>query len=67
MAGKFTNLSRRAITQVTVSKLVDAYGNTPSSAIKINVSAWLAKLTQMAASDIFDPKTQKLSKQRFGK
>ena len=59
MAGKYAIPSRRAMTQVAVSKLVDIYGNIPSYAIKVKVSTWFAELTQMAASDFFDPKTHK--------
>jgi hypothetical protein len=59
IAGNFSIAARKAITQVTVSKLIDIYGNCPSTAIKTKVSSWLADLMKMSTSDFFDCKTHK--------
>jgi hypothetical protein len=56
-AGMFTIKARRAITQVTVSKLIDYYGYNVSSAVKEKVSSWLADITNMKTSDFFYKKT----------
>lgn len=51
--------ARRAVVQVTVSKLIDTYGYTISTPIKQRVASWLAELTKLAATDYFDTKTHK--------
>lgn len=53
----FSVNARRSITQVSVSKLIDVYGYSITSAVKEKVSSWLAELTQMKTSDYFDIKT----------
>jgi hypothetical protein len=58
-AGTYSISGRRAITQVSVSKLIDVYGHNMSNAVKEKVSSWLADITKMNSSDYFDPKTHR--------
>lgn len=57
--GNYTISDRRAVTQVTVSKLVDTYDHYVSSSIKQKIAGWLSQLTGMQATDFFDPLTHK--------
>lgn len=53
----YTNQGRRAVTQVTVSKLIDSYDHYVSTALKQKVAGWPAELTGMKDTDFFDPVT----------
>lgn len=57
--GNYTINDRRAVTQVTVSKLVDTYDHYVRSSVKQKLAGWLAELTGMQATDFFDPITHK--------
>lgn len=57
--GNYSILARRVITQVSAAKMVEVYGNYPSTAMKLEVSCFLAKLTGLAAADFFDAKSHK--------
>ncbi len=57
--GKFSVAARQAVTQVTVSKLVDTYGSFPTTTTKVKIATYLAELSQLNASDYFDQKTHK--------
>ncbi len=59
LSGDYSIAARQAVTQVTVSKIVDVFGHLPSTAIKTKIACYLADLTRMNASDFFDPKTHK--------
>ena len=58
-SGKYSVAARPAITQVTVSKMIDVFGHSISTAWKTKVSDWLANLTNLLTTDYFDPKTHK--------
>lgn len=57
--GNYTITNKRAVTQVTVSKLVDTYDHYVSSSVKQKLAGWLAELRGMQATDFFDPITHK--------
>jgi hypothetical protein len=58
-SGTYDIRARKAVTQVSVSKLVDVFGLNVPSAAKEKVSSWLADLTKMKSTDFFDARTHK--------
>jgi hypothetical protein len=57
--GKYSTAARRAVTQVTTAKVVEAYSNYPSKNEKVLVSQLLARVTGLSMLDFFDPQTHR--------
>ena len=56
-AGTYSVDARCSVTHVTVSKMIETYGFMPTSEFKSKVTTLLVAITEMKASDYFDPKT----------
>lgn len=57
--GLYSAEARRCITQAAASKMLECYGNYPTSEKKSQTSRILAELTGLAATDYFEPKSHK--------